>query len=193
MSLEAILARIESDAQKEAEEILRDADLEKKEVLRRAGARLEEQQAKDMKKLKLEMEDLEIRMREHTRREADKKLQNRRRTLIDGAIEHAVKTLASSEDEIYLKLLGNIISGCDAQGRIEVVAASGDENRVTPDFLKSCSGEKREFVLSSRKHDEEGGIILVSGKISYNGTFSMFAELAHEEMVMRLSSLAPLR
>ncbi len=192
MSLEAILARIESDAEKEAEEILRAADREKKEVLRRAGARLEEQQAKDMKKLKLEMKDLERRMKEHTRREADKKLQNRRRTLIDGAIEHAVKTLAFCEDEIYLKLLGNIISSCDAQGRIEVVAASG-ENRITPDFLKSCSGENREFVLSSRRHDEEGGVILVSGKISYNGTFSMFAELAHEEMVMKLSPLAPLR
>jgi vacuolar-type H+-ATPase subunit E/Vma4 len=192
MSLEAILARIESDAEKEAEEILRAADREKKEVLRRAGARLEELQAKDMKKLKLEMEDLERRMKEHTRREADKKLQNRRRTLIDGAIDHAVKTLAFCDDEIYLKLLGSIIASCDAQGRIEVVAAVG-ENRITPDFLKNCSGEKREFVLSSRRHDEEGGVILVSGKISYNGTFSMFAELAHEEMVMRLSPLAPLR
>ena len=146
-----------------------------------------------MKKLKLEMEDLERRMRDHTRREADKKLQNRRRTLIDGAIDNAVKTLASCEEEIYLKLLESILTRCDAQGRIEVVVARGDENRITPGFLKSCSGEKREFVLSPRRHEEAGGVILVSGKISYNGTFSMFAELAHEEMVMKLSPLAPLR
>ena len=92
MSLEAILAKIEEDASRETEEILRSASEEKEEALRRAGARLEEQQARDMKKQKLEMQDLRSRLEEHAHRETRKKLQNRRRQLIDGAIGHAVST-----------------------------------------------------------------------------------------------------
>jgi vacuolar-type H+-ATPase subunit E/Vma4 len=192
MSLEAILAKIEADASKETEEILREASEEKEEALRRAGARLEEQQARDMKKQDLEMEDLRSRLEEHARRETRKKLQNRRRLLIDGAIRYAVSRLASSEDKRYLELIRKVISGCGAEGRIEVIVSPVDTERITQAFLESCSDARRQYVLSDHRHDYEGGVILVSGRISYNGTFSMIAELAHEDLVMKLASLIPL-
>ena len=168
------------------------ASEEKKEALRRAGARLEEQQARDMKKQKFEMEDLRNRLEEHARRETRKKLQNRRRQLIDGAIGHAVSALAAAPDSRYLELIRKVISGCGAEGRIEVMISPGDTDRITQTFLESCSDAQRQYVLSDLRHDHEGGVILVSDRISYNGTFSMIAELAHEELVMKLSSIVPL-
>ncbi len=192
MSLEAILAKIEADSARETEKILRSASEEKEEALRRASARLEEQQARDMKKQKLEMEDLRNRLEEHARREIRKKLQNRRRQLIDGAIGHAVSVLSSAADSRYLELIRQVISGCGAEGRIEVMISPGDTERITQSFLESCSDGRRQYVLSERRHDHEGGVILVSDRISYNGTFSMIAKLAHEELVMKLSSIVPL-
>ena len=193
MSLEAILAKIEEDAVREAEEILRSATEEKEETLRRAGTRLEEQQARDMKKLELEMEDLRNRMENHARREVRKKLQNRRRQIIDEAIEHAVSSLASADIDRYLGLVGKVIGRCSARGRIEVVIDREDASRITQSFLDSCSDGERQFVLSTKGcHDHRGGVVLVSDRISYNGTFSMIAELAHEQLVMKLSSIVPL-
>ena len=193
MSLEAILAKIDEDATREAEEIVRGATAEKEEALRRAGTRLEEQQARDMKKLELEMDDLRSRLQEHARRETRKKLQNRRRSIIDGAIDRAVSALASADADRYRQMVGKVIGRCSAEGRIEVVISREDRERITPEFLESCSDDRRQFVLSEGGfHDHTGGVILVSGRISYNGTFSMIAELAHEELVMKLSSVVPL-
>jgi vacuolar-type H+-ATPase subunit E/Vma4 len=193
MSLEAILAKIEEDAAREAEEIVRSAADEKEEALRRSGTRLEEQQARDMKKLELEMDDLRNRLEEHARRETRRKLQNRRRKLIDGAIDQAVSALASADADRYREMVGKVIGRCSAEGRIEVVISRGDGDRITPSFLESCSDDRRQFVLSEDGfHEHTGGVILVSDRISYNGTFSMIAKLAHENMVMKLSSIVPL-
>ena len=193
MSLEAILAKIDEDASREAEEILRSATEEKEEALRRAGTRLEEQQARDMKKLELEMEDLRGRLEDHARREVRKRLQNRRRQLIDSAITHAVAALATTDSGRYLELVAKVIGRCGAQGRIEVVIAKEDASRITQSFLDGLSDGDRQFVLSDGGyHDHTGGVVLISDRISYNGTFSMIAELAHEELVMKLSSIVPL-
>jgi vacuolar-type H+-ATPase subunit E/Vma4 len=192
MSLEAILAKIESDAEKEAEEILRSASEERDEALRRAGSRLEEQQGRDMKKLELEMDDLRKRLEDHARRQTRRKLQNRRRQLIDDAIGEAVSRLASADDGDYRELIRRILDRCDAGGRVEVKISPDDTGRITQTFLDECSDGKRQFVLSKDRHGQTGGVILVSDRISYNGTFSMIAELAHEELVMKLSAIVPL-
>jgi hypothetical protein len=89
-------------------------------------------------------------------------------------------------------MIRGIVDGCTEKGTIEVVISPGDEGRVTQAFLDGCSDGDRKFVLSGERHADAGGVILVLDRISYNGTFSMIAELAHEELVMKLSGIVPL-
>ena len=111
---------------------------------------------------------------------------------MDDAIGKAAGNLAETGDDDYLEMISSLVRGCNLNGKVEVIISSTDESRITSLFLSKHSENGREFILSDERHDEAGGVIFKSGRISQNGTFPMIAELAHEDMVMMLSDLIPL-
>jgi len=190
MSLEAILSKIEKDAAAEAASIVKAAEDEKKKALDENASRLKAEFEREQKKVDSRISDSLRRREYHVRREASRRLMNARRELIDNALSKAMEDLASSDG--YLQLITSLIEECDLTGTVEVVIRSGDESRITAEFLKKHSGGDRTFVLSEERHDAAGGVIFRSGSVSQNGTFSMIAELAHDDLVMQLSELVPL-
>jgi len=192
MSLEAILSRIQEEAGKKAEQLLVAAEKEKNAALKKHAEELESRHNKDIEKVKSSMAEELKRKEFHVRREAARKILNARRTMMDDAIGKAVENLASTDDSEYLNMISSLLKSCDLRGKIEVLISRADESRITPEYLKKHSNKGREFVISKERHFEKGGVIFKSGKISQNGTFPMIAELAHEDMVMKLSNLIPL-
>lgn len=192
MSLEAILSKIQEEARRKTELIIEDAEKERKAALDKHAEEIETKQRRGLDKIKSNVIEELKRKEYHVRREASRKILNARRDMMDKAISKAVGNLASSADSEYLSMISSLLEGCDLKGKVEVVISAGDESRITGAYLKKCSGDDREFVLSQERHDETGGVILKSGKISQNGTFPMIAELAHEDIVMELSALIPL-
>lgn len=190
MSLEAILAKIEKDAQEKAGAIIEMAEKERKEALHQVKFRIKEKHQKNVDRIKKNTEAKARRMDHHIHREMEKALLSHRRHIVDRAIEEAVIQIAQAPD--YLKMIEAILSGCDLEGKVEVITAPADKGRITADFLKKASTDKTTFVLSAENHNDHGGIIMRSGKISLNGTLSMIAELNHDSMVMELSRLLPL-
>ena len=190
MSLQAILAKIENDAKTQSEEIIRSAQEERKDALHRVKSRIKESHHRDSEKIRDKTEANARQMRSHARREMEKALLSHRRKLVDGAIKDSVKKIASVSD--YLELIGFLLQGCDLSGTVEVVVCANDKNRITTKYLKKHSTDKRQFVLSRDNHTDSGGIVMRSGDISLNATFSMISELNHDSMVMGLSRLLPL-
>ncbi len=192
MSLEAILSKIQSEAGQKAEAIRDAAEKEKNAALINHAEDLKAKHIKDVEKIRSGIEEDHKRKEFHVRREAARKLLNARRAIIDDAIGKAAGNLEKVDAAEYLELISSLMSDCDLSGKVEVVISSTDESRITTEYLRQHSKDGREFILSGERHDEAGGVIFKSGKVSQNGTFPMIAELAHEDMVMILSDLIPL-
>ncbi|MCD4707803.1 MAG: V-type ATP synthase subunit E [Candidatus Sabulitectum sp.] len=190
MSLQAILAKIENDAKIQAEEITRSACNEQKEALHRVKSRIKERHHRDTERIRNRIEANAKQMKSHARREMEKALLSHRRKIVDRVITDSVKKIASAAD--YLELIGVLIQSCDLQGEVEIIICANDKNRITENYLKKLSTDKRKFVLSDENHTDYGGILMRSGDISLNATLSMIAELNHDSMVMELSRLLPL-
>lgn len=192
MSLEAILSKIEADANNEAAIIRREAEGEKEKEREKQTGEIEDRRKRDLDRIKLKIQDMQKRKEYHVQREAARQLMNARRTLMDEAIRKAVINLSSENEENYLSMIASLLDNCDLEGEIEVMISSADESRISKKFLEKHSTESRKFILSDNRHKENGGIIFRSGRISQNGTFPMIAELIHERLVMELSQIIPL-
>lgn len=192
MALEEIAERIARDAREEADRIVSEAEAEKASRISEAKERLENELERDAGRLKDRIEELRHRQREHLRREADRKVQTARSTMINRAIDRAVQNLSKLGDQEYLQLISAILSQCSLTGEVEVLVCPEDEGRITEDFLSRHSDQDRRFVLSEQRHRSVGGVVLRAGDVSQNATFSMIADLAHEELVMELAAELPL-
>ena len=192
MSLEAILSKIQEEAIRKAESILEAAENEKNRALEKHAEEIKSRYNRDIEKVRTGIEEELKRKEFHVRTEAARKILNARRAMMDDAIGKAVKNLSSIGDSEYLEMISSLVKNCDLKGKVEVVISQADESRITPGFLNKYSKNDQEFVLSSERHSENGGVIFKSGKISQNGTFAMIADLMHEDMIMNLSSFIPL-
>ncbi|MEN8208476.1 MAG: V-type ATP synthase subunit E family protein [Candidatus Fermentibacteria bacterium] len=192
MSLEAILLKIQTEANQKAEAIREAAEKEKNTALANHTRELEAKQSRAVERIRSGIEEERKRREFHVRRESARKLMNARRAMMDKAIGKAAVNLASAPDAEYLEMISSLLAGCDLIGKVEVVISSADESRITAGYLAKHSSDDCEFVLSEERHEKAGGVIFKSGKISQNGTFPMIAELAHEDMVMMLSDLIQL-
>jgi V/A-type H+-transporting ATPase subunit E len=189
MSLEAITDRIRQDAAREARELVETAEREREDALRSARTAVEEEFSRDLKKLSREMAELRGRLEFHHRRSEERELENARRSVIDAAIGKAVAKLCALPDGEYLELIGRLLEGCTFKGEVEVLVSPADEKRITASFLESRSRQGCRFVLSKERHTGSGGVLLRSGRVSLNATFSTAAALAHEELAMDLAGL----
>lgn len=192
MSLEAILSKIETDAEKEADVIRGEAEREKEKERERQAGEIEEKRRKHLDRIKSRAQDMQKRQEYHVQRESVRQLMNARRTLVDEAIRKAVENLSSESSESYLEMIASLLNDCDIEGEVEVLISSADESRITAKFLKKYSTDSRKYILSDDRHKETGGIIFRADRISQNGTFSMIAKLIHEKLVMELSQIIPL-
>lgn len=190
MSLEAILAKIEEDAQEKAGRIIKAAEEERSESLHQVKSRIKDRHHKDVERIKRNTEARSKRMKHHIHREMEKALLSHRRYIVDRAILEAIKEIARARD--YLEMIKALLQGCDLKGEVKVITAAGDRGRITEDFLKKESTDTTTFILSDENHNDHGGIIMQAGDISLNATLSMIAELKHDSMVMELSRLMPL-
>jgi vacuolar-type H+-ATPase subunit E/Vma4 len=192
MSLEAILSKIEADANKEAAIIRGKAEREKEKEKEKQAGEIEEKRKRNLDRIKTRVQDMQKRKEYHVQRESVRRLLNARRTLIDEAIRKAVTNLSSENSEKYLEMIASLLDNCDIEGEVEVLISSADELRITEKFLEKHSTDSRKYILSDKRHNETGGIIFRAGRISQNGTFPMIAELIHEKLVMELSQIIPL-
>ncbi len=189
MSLDNIAGRIREDAAAEAASLAAAAESERRSALDGARKRLEEEFARALEKISRDSSDLEARLRFHAVREAGRMVENARRTLLDRSISLAVERLAGLPDDEYRSLVSSILASCRMQGDIEVRISPTDESRITPDLLDRASSPGRSFHLSPLRHNGRGGVVMTSGGVSLNATFSMLASLERERIVMELSPL----
>lgn len=189
MALEAILEKIKQDAEEEAKSIIAAAKEEQEKNTSEKKKELETEYRKNLEKLDIQMEELEKKRMFHVRTEADKQILNKRSRMINDAIIKAVNRIVDKDDTTYLELIGSLLRDCTFTGKVEVLISPEDSGRITGKFLSDSGDSNREFVLSEERHTGKGGIVMRSGRISQNATISMIAELAHEEMIMKLAPL----
>lgn len=191
MSLEAIEKKIREDGRAEAERIVAEAEKERSEALEEKKAEAKARLQREHKRLKQRMSSRRKRLEAHERRQAEQRVQNARRNMIDDAVDTAVDRLAALKGDEYRALVAALLDGCGLEGEVEVLVAPDSEG-IDQAFLDEHSTDARKFVLSEDEHQGRGGVVFRCGKVSQNATFDMIADLAHNSLVMELSSKIPL-
>ena len=189
MSVHAIVARIEADSVAEAEAMLAAARQEEEKALAAAAAELKEEERRERERAQARLKELRLRLELHARRESERAVEHARRRLIDQAVAGAVEQLAGLSDDEYRRLIAAILERSTLSGRVKVVVAERDRERLTDEFLAGCSVGERTFELAQEHHQDPGGVLLRSGRVAENATLTMWARLLHEELAMELAAL----
>lgn len=173
MALKDLLAKIEAEAQEQADAILKQgaqavemlkqsADSEtQKEVgaIRQQGKRLAESERSRV----LSLANLEVR----------KRLLTTRQQAIGEVIDKAIKKLRDLPAQEYFELLQSKIHASPIQGQTELLLNPKDRQRVPQDFVDRVnrSLSNGSIVLSDETRDIDGGFVLRTGRTEENCSF----------------------
>lgn len=176
MSLEKIIEKIEEEAREQAERILSEAKDREREIIASSQKKAETIKEGILKKA----QEKEQKRKESTLAlaalEARKKVVEFKQSMLSKVYAQVLEDLARLTLENYQAWLENILLK-NAAGDEEIITASSEKDKVTRDFIQrinkklTAAGKKGNLILSDKKRDFRGGIILHRGKLEINYSF----------------------
>ena len=195
MSLEKILARIERDAQNEADRIKSRASAAADEVIKKAQAEAEDLRAQALENARSEAEQRKQRIISTARLDLRKAVLAEKQNAIDAAFREAVETLLSMEDAEYRRVIENMILPNVQTGDEEIILSDRDKARLGEEFLEEInrqlieSGEKGNLTISQDTYNMLGGFVLRRGKIELNSSFESLFKSSRDELESEVSKI----
>lgn len=176
MPLEKIIEKIEEEAREQAERILSEAKDREREIIASSQKKAETIKEGILKKA----QEKEQKRKESTLAlaalEARKKVVEFKQSMLSKVYAQVLEDLARLTLENYQAWLENILLK-NAAGDEEIITASSEKDKVTRDFIQrinkklTAAGKKGNLILSDKKRDFRGGIILHRGKVEINYSF----------------------
>jgi V/A-type H+-transporting ATPase subunit E len=188
MPVKAIIEKISSDAEKEAEEII--------ESYRKKVTDIEVQKSREIEKIrsdaeekgKHQAEESVRRMLSSTQMESRQNLLDLKQKLIDEVFQEAHDRIKQFKDQEYVRFLGTLLEQVAVTGDEEVVAAKPDAKNISSSLIGEVnrrlkkSGKLGKITLSKETIDNDGGFILRQGRKEINATLPVLFGSAREEL-----------
>lgn len=182
--LESILNQIAGDGQREAGEVLAQAQ-------KRAGEIADEARAKGAEQVRAVLRDGERRaqdIRDRAQSAAELEQRNQmlvfKQQLIGEAVDAARRSFEEAPDAEYFDTLLALYTRFAREGQGELHLNQRDLDRLPDDFLarmrKAVPGAQ--VTISPKAHDVESGFLLVYGGVDINCTFRAIFEDAYEQL-----------
>jgi len=184
MSLDAIIAKINADADERISKIEAKAqdeiDALNASISKKLDGTVEriEQQGKD------KAARTEERLVSLAELAARKGLLAARQQVLDKLFEDANSELAALSKSDYQQVFGSLLSGSGLSGSFEVVTSKSEAAWLTKKLLSSIKGV--ELTLAKENKDFGGGFVLSHGRTELNFTFSALARSVRPEMELEL-------
>jgi len=184
MSLDAIIAKINADADERVAKIEAQAqgeiDAFDADISKKLGGTVEriEQRGKDKA---ARTEERLVSLAELASR---KGLLAARQQVLDKLFEEANAEMAALEKSDYQKAFGSLLSGAGLSGSFEVLTSEREAKWLTKKLLSSVKGV--ELSLSEENKDFGGGFVLRHGRTELNFTFSALARSVRPELEREL-------
>ncbi len=195
MPVKAIIEKIRSDAEKEAEEIL--------ESYRKKVTDIEVQKSREIEKIrsdaeekgKHQAEESVRRMLSSSQMESRQNLLDLKQKLIDEAFREAYDRIKQLKVQEYVQFLSTLLEQVAVTGDEEVVAAKSDAKKISSSLIGSVnrrlkkSGKLGKITLSKEIIDSDGGFILRRERKEINATLSVLFGNAREELESEVASI----
>lgn len=179
---DAIINKIMSDADSQAEEILAQAKAKAEAQVKKALDESEALQADAAKKAEDAGSELITRRLTVAGLDVKKQMLAVKKELIDASFAKAESVLAGLEDDDYLKLISAMLAKSASDGDTVIVSAN-DKSRITADFIKKQSKKLGiSLTLGKEYGDFDGGIILTGGGVDKNLTLEVELKLLYDEI-----------
>jgi V/A-type H+-transporting ATPase subunit E len=195
MPVKAIIDKILSDAEKEAEEIL--------ESYRQKASEIEAQKAQEIKKIwsdaeekgKQQGQEAVRRLLSSTEMESRQSLLDLKQKVIDEVFHEARIRMRKFKDKDYTAFLNAVIQKVVTTGEENIIPAKSDAKIINDAFVKSVNnklkkaGKKGKLHLIKETIDADGGFVLRQDRKEINATIPVLFKTAREELESEVASI----
>ncbi|MBN1333116.1 MAG: V-type ATP synthase subunit E [Synergistales bacterium] len=182
MSLADIKSKIETDAKKEAEQIIEKATGSAEEILMEADKEIQAIKENYSERFKKEEPEIANRREIVARLDVKKIELGTKQELIAESFNEAVNILASLPKQKYLDFISALLGKSMETGKEEVLVGEKEKN-LNKTWLDSYNeAQKVSLTLSKEKLPISGGFILRNGDIDTNCSFDMLVSWAREDL-----------
>lgn len=182
MSLADIKTKIETDARKEADEILERARTQAEEILTEADSKIAKTQQEYGERLDNDRPEI-MRRRDIVALLDVKKIKlAAKRTLIEDSFKGATRTLESLPAKQYSAFAEALLKSAVTTGKESLLI--GKKERVINQSWLDSFNERRgvKLTLSREKADTEAGFVVRNGRVDINCSFAMLVNWIREEL-----------
>jgi V/A-type H+-transporting ATPase subunit E len=169
VSLEAIIAKINTDAEARAAEIEAAAKVERDGILAEAEKRARALEKRVLTAGEREAELTRERVVSLAELNARKLLLAAKQELLDRAFVEANEELASLTRDVWRKVFKRLVTGAGLTGAYEVITSKREAEFLDDKFLKGVEGPK--LTVSKERREHGGGFVLRGGRTELNFTF----------------------
>ncbi len=176
--IERILQRIQTEAQTEIDEILKNAQDEAAAIQQRYQTQAELETAEWKQKKKKAATEQEERLLSVAQMESRKMILATKQELVEQAYTLALEKLYAMPEKQRVTVMADLLVQASARGDEEVIVSPEDYPQVATAAIQAAneaSGKK--LTLSSETRPIKGGFILKSGNIEMNCTFDTLVRL----------------
>ncbi len=184
MSLDAIIAKINADADERISKI----EAKAQDEIDAVNASISKKLDGTVERIEQQGEDKAARTGERlvslAELAARKGLLAARQQVLDKLFEDANAELAVLDKVKYQQVFGSLLSGSGLSGSFEVITSASEAKWLTKKLLSST--KDMELTLSTEHRDLGGGFVLRHGRTELNFTFSALARSVRPELEREL-------
>lgn len=184
--IDNIVSRIASDAQQEADSILRAGEEQAQAVLQRCREQAERETAQTLQEAEKQAKLREERLVNAARLEARKQTLAAKQEMVDEAFRKALELLCALPEEEYASLLSSLAAASAVTGREQVILAPRDRARYGKQVVVKANellADRGKLTLSEQSREMAGGVILKEEKIETNCSFEVLLHLKRDSLV----------
>ena len=186
--IEKITARIEAEAQADAERIEAEALLQSEAVLAEGEAKAQEAYWRRIQDGVKAAEERSLRLGKAADMEARKSILSAKQEIVGEAFRRAEEKLCSMTDEPYIEFVAGQASRASVTGMEEIVLTAGDGEKYGDRIARRANamlaekGLPGKLTVSDTAGRFKGGMILRDGDVSVNCTIEALMAQAREEL-----------
>ena len=194
MSIKEIKEKILSDAQKEANEIIFQAESRAKEMISKGKKEADAIKNSILAKHRQEGLLKKNKIITEANLDAKKTLLSERQTIIEGVFKKALENILNMDNQKYCKYIKKIILSNIENGDETITIGKSDKERITDAFIENINKElkskekKGELKLDDSYVQIQGGVIIGSGDIKKNISLELLLLKAREKYEMAVNS-----
>ncbi|MBN2395025.1 MAG: hypothetical protein JXC36_01010 [Candidatus Atribacteria bacterium] len=195
MPIEDIKERILKDAQLQKEEVIKDAKINIENMKKLFLKDIEIEKQKILKNYEQEAELKEKNIITEAKLKTSKDLLNVKQSIINEIFSEAANRIKNLDDHHYLYFLRTLILDNVENGNETIYISDRERKIINQEFIESINeslrskDKKGELKLSKKYKPIQGGVIIESNEISKNASFEIIFEKIKEDTEIKLNKL----